>query len=152
MEYFAGQYDIAVIGAAHAGIEAALAGEQGVPLVLVTGDDKGCKEAEALIPGITTCAVKKSLGDSEAVCYPPSVTATLLREAAARAAKTPVAPFKVEGPYEIKIVYSECPYLDTMKRLHPEIFENENTAVMRGDNLLKTWSQYLLYEREMVNA
>lgn len=134
------------------GFEAALAGEQGVPLVFVTGDDMGCAEAEALIPGITTCAVKKSLGDSEALCYPPSITGQLLREAAAKAARTPVAPFTVKAPYEIRIEYSECPYLHTMKRLHPEIFENENTVVMRGDNLLKTWSQYLIYEKEMVTA
>ena len=134
------------------GVEAALAGEQGVPLVFVSGDDEGCKEAEALIPGVTTCAVKKSLGLNEAICYPPSVTAPLLRQAAKKAANTPVAPFVVKPPYEIKIQFSECPYLHTMKRLHPEIFENENTVVMRGDNLLKTWSQYLIYEKEMVNA
>lgn len=134
------------------GMEAALAGEQGIPLVFVTGDDMGCAEAELLIPGITTCAVKKSLGSNEAICYPSSVTGPMLRQAAAKAACTPVAPFAVKPPYEIRIEYSECPYLHTMKRLHPEIFEGEHTVVMRGDNLLKTWSQYLIYEREMVNA
>ncbi|MBE6562091.1 MAG: hypothetical protein E7662_13300 [Ruminococcaceae bacterium] len=134
------------------GIEAALAGEQGVPLVLVTGDDRGCAEAEALVPGITTCAVKKSLGLSEAICYPPSVTGPMLRKAAAAAARTPTAPFIVKPPYEIRIEFSECPYLHTMKRIHSEIFENENTVIMRGDNLLKIWSEYLIYEKEMVTA
>ncbi len=134
------------------GVEAALAGEQGVPLVFVSGDDKGCEEAEELISGITTCAVKKSLGLNEAICYPPSVTAEKLRIAAKKAATTRVEPFVLKSPYEIKIQYSECPYLHTMKSLHPEIFENENTVVMRGDNLLKLWSQYLIYEKEMVNA
>lgn len=134
------------------GVEAALAGEQGIPLVLVTGDDLGCKEAETLIPGITTCAVKRSLGDSEAVCYPPSVTGPMLRQAAAKAAKTPVAPFVLQAPYEIRIRFSECPYLHAMQRLHPEIFEDARTVVMRGDNLLKTWSEYLIYEKEMVEA
>jgi hypothetical protein len=37
-----------------------------------------------------------------------------------------------------------------MRSIHPEIFENQNTAVMRGDNLLKVWSEYLKYEKEMV--
>ena len=31
------------------GVEAALAGEQGIPLAFVSGDDKGCEEAAALI-------------------------------------------------------------------------------------------------------
>jgi hypothetical protein len=38
-----------------------------------------------------------------------------------------------------------------MKMLHPEIFEDERTVVMRGEDLLATWSQYLVFEREMVN-
>jgi hypothetical protein len=38
-----------------------------------------------------------------------------------------------------------------MKEIHPEIFIDERTVVMRGENLLKTWSQYLIYEKEMVN-
>ena len=109
-------------------------------------------EAERLIPGVTTCAVKKSLGSGEAICYPPSMTGYMLCRAAEKAACTPVAPFVVDPPYEIRIQYSDCSYLYTMKRLHPEIFEGERTVVMRGDNLLKVWSQYLTYEKEMTNA
>ena len=61
------------------------------------------------------------------------------------------AEIKVYAPYEIKIVYSNCRYLEIMKEIHPEIFVDERTVVMRGDDLLKTWSQYLKYEKEMVN-
>lgn len=134
------------------GIEAALAGEAGVPLKLVTGDDMGCKEAEELIDGIFTCTVKESLAEDAAICYTPDVTEKLLKEAAKKATLGEVKPFKVEGPFEIKIKYSKCRYLEVMKNLHPEIFENEDTAIMRGDNLLKTWSEYLTYEREMIAA
>ena len=38
-----------------------------------------------------------------------------------------------------------------MKEIHPEIFADDRTVVMKGDNLLKTWSQYLKYEKEMVS-
>jgi hypothetical protein len=37
-----------------------------------------------------------------------------------------------------------------MKEIHPEIFADENTVVMKGENLLQTWSKYLLMEKEMV--
>ena len=134
------------------GVEAALAGEGGVPLKFVSGDDNGCKEAEELCEGVVTAAVKTSLTPDTAVCLPPSVTSELLRKKAQEAALASVEPFVLKAPYEIKIVYSDCPYLKTMRKLHPEIFVNKNTVVMQGDNLLKTWSEYLLYEKEMVKS
>lgn len=133
------------------GIEAALAGERGIPLKFVSGDDKGCLEAEALVENVVTCPVKYSLGEDTAICLPPQKTAELLRKKAAEAVRAQISPFVVTSPYEIKIVFSDCRYLDIMKRLHGEIFEDERTAVMRGDDLLATWSRYLTYEKEMVN-
>ncbi len=133
------------------GIEAALAGEQGIPLKFISGDDMGCLEAKELISDIVICPVKKSLGDDTAICISPENTAKMLREKAAEAVRAEVKPFVVESPYEIRIVYSDCRYLKIMKEIHPEIFVDERTVVMRGENLLKTWSQYLIYEKEMVN-
>ena len=133
------------------GIEAALAGEQGIPLKFISGDDMGCLEAQTLIDQIVTCPVKKSLGDDTAICYPPEVTAKMLSEKAYEAVMADIPPFIVDAPYEIKIVYSDCRYLAIMKEIHPEIFIDERTVLMRGDNLLKIWSQYLKYEKEMVN-
>lgn len=133
------------------GIEAALAGEQGIPLKFISGDDMGCLEAKELISDIVTCPVKKSLGDDTAICLSPEKTAKMLREKAAEAVRAEVKPFAVGSPYEIKIVYSDCHYLEIMKEIHPEIFVDERTVVIRGENLLKTWSQYLVYEKEMVN-
>ena len=132
------------------GMEAALAGEQGVPLKFVSGDDMGCSEGAALVDGLVTCAVKKSLTPDTAVCLAPSKTEKMLKDAAERAAKAEVKPFVVGAPYEIKIEFSDCEYKRVMKELHPEIFANENTVIMRGNDLLKVWSEYLVYEKEMV--
>jgi D-amino peptidase len=133
------------------GIEAALAGEQGIPLKFISGDDMGCLEAKALIENIVTCPVKTSLGDDAAICLSPAESAKLLREKAREAVEAEIDPFELKAPYEIKIVYSECRYLEIMKEIHPEIFADDRTVVMKGDNLLKTWSQYLKYEKEMVS-
>ena len=132
------------------GVEAALAGEAGVPLKLVTGDDMGCREAEDLIDGVITCAVKESLAEDSAICLTPDKTGVLLKEAAKKAVSAQVKPFILTPPYEIRIEFSKCRYLNAMRKLHPEIFENKNTVVMRGENLLETWSKYLVYEREMI--
>ncbi|MBQ9805104.1 MAG: M55 family metallopeptidase [Clostridia bacterium] len=134
------------------GMEAALAAEQGVPLKFVSGDDLGCREAEELGTGIVTCPVKTSLTADTAICLSPVESAKLLRNKAREAALADIKPFTVKAPYEIRIQFSDCPYLYKMRELHPEIFEDENTVVMRGERLLPTWSQYLLYEKEMVAA
>ena len=134
------------------GMEALLAGEQGIPLKFVSGDDLGCREAEDLIKGVTTCAVKTSLGDDTALCLPPCKTAPMLEKAAFAAANTEVEPFKLGGPYEITIRFALGSELLLMKQLHPELFVDDRTIVMRGDSLLKTWAEYLVCEKELNEA
>jgi len=46
------------------GMNAYVAGHFGVPIILVSGDDQACKEAEELIPGVYTVAVKESISRS----------------------------------------------------------------------------------------
>lgn len=134
------------------GVEAALAGEQGTPLLFVAGDDKGCGEAEQLLPGVTTAAVKRSLGPAQALCSTPDASARILHAAAQRAvgqAKT-AAPWKIVLPVDLKVRFSDCRYLHVMRRLHPEIFEDARTVHMKGPALHPLWSEYLAYEQEML--
>ncbi len=134
------------------GMEAALAGEQGIPLKFVSGDDRGCAEGRALIPDLITCAVKRSLTPDTGICLPPEKTAKMLHQAAFDAVRADIKPFCVKAPYEIVIRFSDCEYRQKMRELHPEIFSDERTVIMRGNGLLKTWSEYLTYEKEMVEA
>jgi len=68
------------------GMEAALAGELGVPTIMVTGDSAGCAEARALLGDITTVAVKDSISLHGGVCYPTAATGAWLRDGAHAAA------------------------------------------------------------------
>ncbi|MBR2037852.1 MAG: M55 family metallopeptidase [Lachnospiraceae bacterium] len=134
------------------GVERALAGEQGTPLVFVSGDDKGCEEAKALDPAIVTAVVKNSLDDAQAVCMPPAKTREILKAAATEAAAKAkdIAAKATQMPVTIKITYSECRYLEIMKQLYPDVFVDKRTVEMKGDNLLQCWSEYLAMERDMV--
>lgn len=134
------------------GVERALAGEQGFPLVFVSGDDKGCEEAKALDPEIVTAVVKKSLDEAQAVCMPPAKTGQILKEAAKEAAAKAkqIAPKVTAMPVTIRIGYSDCRYLEIMKKLYPDTFVDERTVERKGDNLLQCWSEYLAMERDMV--
>jgi D-amino peptidase len=68
-------------------LNALVAAEYGVPVVLVTGDDRACADAEGYAPDARTVAVKDHVSRYAAECRPPAVTAAAIRSAAAGAAK-----------------------------------------------------------------
>jgi len=83
------------------GLEAFAAGARGVPLIYVTGDAAACREAEALIPNITTVAVKEGVSRYAAISYPPVVACRMIAEGAHRAIASlqRVKPFLPTPPY-----------------------------------------------------
>jgi D-amino peptidase len=64
------------------GLNAAVAGEHGVPVVLVAGDDRACAEAGTYAPDAVTVAVKECVSRYAAICLPPARSAALLRDGA----------------------------------------------------------------------
>jgi D-amino peptidase len=64
-----------------------VADEYGVPIVLVTGDDRTCADAAVYAKGVPTVAVKDCVSRYAAICRPPEVTAEAIRAAAAEGMK-----------------------------------------------------------------
>ncbi|HSW09826.1 MAG TPA: M55 family metallopeptidase [Bacillota bacterium] len=64
------------------GLNAAVAGHFGVPVVLVTGDDVLVTEARALLGDVQAVAVKQAVGRYAARCLHPQRTEQLIRMAA----------------------------------------------------------------------
>lgn len=89
------------------GLFAAFAGVHGVPVVLLTGDYWACLEAQELIPGIETVAVKEGRSYFSAISMTPQAAAEASAAAAVRAlAKIPdIAPLKMTGPVTLKVRY-----------------------------------------------
>jgi D-amino peptidase len=83
------------------GLEAFAAGACGVPLIYVAGDMAACREAEALIPNITTAAVKEGVSRYAAISHPPTVAHRMIAEGAQRAIANlqEVKPFLPPSPY-----------------------------------------------------
>ncbi|MEA2614184.1 MAG: D-amino peptidase, partial [Chloroflexota bacterium] len=70
------------------GINAALCGQWGCPVLLVTGDEAVCKEATSLLgDGLTTVAVKRGLGRFSARQLTPLKARELIEDGAKRALK-----------------------------------------------------------------
>jgi len=61
-------------------IDAGIAGEYGKPVILVTGDDKLCAEAEDAVPGVVTAMVKKGTSSFGSVMLPRHRADALLRQ------------------------------------------------------------------------
>ncbi|NBM20478.1 M55 family metallopeptidase [Streptomyces sp. GC420] len=66
-------------------LNAQVVAEYGVPVVLVTGDDLTCRDAEGYAPVARKVAVKDHVSRYAAVCRPPERTAAEIRAAAKEA-------------------------------------------------------------------
>jgi D-amino peptidase len=84
---------------------AALAGEMGVPLVAISGDDKIAAEINAKIPGCETAVVKEGFAAQNACSLIPSRACEVIAEKvkAGLAKLDTIKPFKLAGPYKLNV-------------------------------------------------
>ena len=133
------------------GVEAGMAGDAGVPLVLVTGDSAGCDEASELVPGVMTVSVKEALGSTYARCLNPKDSAAILREAGLKLARgIPDVKAKTYGEtVSMEIDLAEGAFADTLRLWHPELFVSAHTIVLNGKSVTEVWQRYLQEERRI---
>jgi D-amino peptidase len=87
------------------GLNAALAGGFGVPVVLITGDEAATAEAQALLGPVETVAVKTAMSAVSARCLHPDAAQEQIRAAASRALASPnVSPFVLAPPIVLRVV------------------------------------------------
>ncbi|MBY8885915.1 M55 family metallopeptidase [Streptomyces sp. PTM05] len=80
--------------------------EYGVPVVLVTGDDRTGLDARTYAPQAPAVAVKDYVSRYAAVCRPPARTAAEIREAAQRGAKLAIRHEPVQaGPFTVEVEF-----------------------------------------------
>lgn len=101
------------------GISAALAGHYGVPVALVTGDDKTVAEAGELLKGIETVEVKKGIGAYAALCLTPERSRNLIYEGARKAMsrKDAWSPFRMDGAVDLQVRFTTASTADRVLRI-----------------------------------
>lgn len=88
-------------------MNATLAGLEGIPVGLVTGDDLACAEAEDLYPGVQTARVKTAVDRYTARWLSPQVARERIREAARRATgEGDLAPYAPDPPYSFTVEFA----------------------------------------------
>jgi D-amino peptidase len=84
-----------------------LAAEYDVPTVALSGDAAACREAQALVPGIATAAVKQGLSRSAAIHLHPQVAQGLIRDAVQQgiACRAEMPLFRLAPPFEMVVTW-----------------------------------------------
>ncbi|MCE9613313.1 MAG: M55 family metallopeptidase [Lentisphaerae bacterium] len=86
-------------------IDAAIAGDAGVPTIFTSGDDKACAEARGFLPGVVTAQVKEGLSRESARLLSAEKARELLRERAAAAVRAAprLRPYRVRHPVRVRL-------------------------------------------------
>ena len=124
------------------GINAALCGHWGCPVLLVTGDEAACREGRALLgDGLTTVAVKQSLGRFSARHKTPATARRMIEEGARKALADlkAVHPYDPGRPCEIEVELATSDH-SVQYRYRPDIeIRDPRTIVARGDDWWTAW-------------
>jgi D-amino peptidase len=129
------------------GINAALCGNWGCPVLLVTGDRAVCRESRALLgDGLTTVEVKQGFGRFSARQVVPARARELIEEGTRKALADPkaVQPYDPGRPCEIEIDFTSPDRLVEYANRKGVEVTGPRTLVSRADDWWTAWSQFYL--------
>jgi D-amino peptidase len=127
------------------GINAALCGHWGCPVLLVTGDRAVCREATALLgDGLATVEVKQGLGRFSARSKTAVQARKLIEDGATRALRDlkAVRPYDPGRPCEIEIAFTTPDRLEEYRHRRGVEVTGPTTLVSRGDDWWHAWSSF----------
>ncbi|HET7743155.1 MAG TPA: M55 family metallopeptidase [Gaiellaceae bacterium] len=127
------------------GINAALCGTWGCPVLLVTGDEAACREGRELLGDwLTTVAVKRGLGSVSARMIPPVRARELIEDGARRALDNlgAVQPYDPGSPCEIRVEYKNTRAPDELRFRSGVERVDDRIVVSRADTWWDAWKQF----------
>jgi len=127
------------------GLEAAIAGTFGVPLIMISADSKGIEEAEKLLKRVEKAVVKYAISKEGAVCLSPSTTREIIRKRAKIAMERidRFTPYKVLSPYEIKLEFYEAGSAQKASKISGVNRLDDRTIQLKGDDLSLLWKTFI---------
>lgn len=129
-----------------AGINAAVAGQFGVPVIMISGDDVIAEEASELLGDLETAVVKTAYGFHAAETLMPGAAYRLIEETAARAVRRidEFEPWDLGGPIELEVSLKHYRPVEVLGYL--EIVEriDSHTIRYRGADMIAV-SDFLVF-------
>ncbi len=126
------------------GLNAAVLGAMGIPVVMVTGDTTTVAEARDFLGGeIETVAVKEAVGPNAALCRPPAATRPEITAAAQRALahRDRVRPYVPQRPFRLEVDFLRMVQCDRAARIAGIERLGPVTISVPGDD---PWAQYAI--------
>lgn len=125
------------------GLNAAVLGSLGIPVVMVTGDSTTVAEARSFLgDAIQTVAVKEARGRNAAICRPPAATRAEITAAAKRALenRAAVRPYTPDRPMRLEVDFLTMQQCDRASRTGGVERLGPVTILVPGDS---PWEQYI---------
>ncbi|MGE5413567.1 MAG: M55 family metallopeptidase [Syntrophomonadaceae bacterium] len=122
-----------------AGFNAAIAGDFGVPVVFLSGDQTICADAKKLLGPIETAVVKEATGFYSASMMHPEEAQKLIREGVRRGVERrhEIPPYRVARPVTLRIRYNEIVLAEVVAMLPGVERPEGNVIVFRGRDMVE---------------
>src|SRR5581483_7685897 len=127
------------------GINAALCGSWGCPVLMVTGDEAACREGRRLLgDGLTTVAVKKGLGRFSARQLPGPKARELIEDGARRALADlhAVRSYDPGRPCEIVVDFNTSEHVEKYRYRAGVEITGSRQITSRGEDWWSAWRQF----------
>jgi D-amino peptidase len=126
------------------GFNAALAGHYHVPVVLISGDEAVCAEAQAMVSEILTAPVKKGLGAYSASCLHPKQAQKLIYQSANQAVSIvkQSVPVAVSRPVTLEVRFTTASAIDRCLRLPGAELRDGTTLRYEARNVLDAFQVF----------
>lgn len=129
------------------GVEAAIAGDFGVSLVMLTADSEGIREAKELVPDVCAVCVKESLSEFGGMCYSLKDTYEKIYNAAKDIAMSgkKATVYNCGNKVKFEFTFFDTPYAAKYLELFGE-------PVIEGASALECWAKYWSNKLEVQKA
>jgi D-amino peptidase len=120
-----------------AGFNAAIAGDFGVPVVFLSGDQTICREARELLGPIETAEVKHAIGFYSGEMQPPEESQRLIREGVKRGVerRAEIKPYKISHPVKLEMRFNDVVIAEVASYLPNVERPTGNTIVFTGRDM-----------------
>ena len=121
------------------GINAAIAGHFGVPVVMVSGDEQAVGEVQAMLGSVEGAVVKRSISFHAAAVMTPEASQALIR-AKAKAAVLRLREFRPlpsRGPFQLELTYKNYTPAEMMSYLPGTERVDSHTIRMRATSMVE---------------
>lgn len=118
------------------GLDSFFAGHYGVPVGVVSGDDRAVAEALGLLPWAKGAVVKWALGRNSARCLAPLAAQTAIRQAITEALRDRAAmrPLQPPGPVNLQVTFKDAATAQRSQLLPGAVRTDDLTVAVTADD------------------